>query len=208
VVTGLSSSYTDEFKRNALRELRTSGKSAAAIAKKAGCSAASLRKWDSLFSAEDLGADPLVEETMDYTPIAPELDLHARGARVLQVFGPFDSRVMVDMPATLARDLFPLPLGTSSPTGVSEGVDREIEAIATADPELARSGLAGMARALALELENPYNSATAKAACAGQLRDTLARLRELAPPEQKASGLDAIKDGRGARLDGGATATD
>ena len=83
---------------------------------------------------------------------------------------------------------------------VIEGVERDLERT----PDLAGSALAGLARAMAFEIEHPHNSATSKSMCAGQLRDTLDRMRELAPPKEEADEFDDLVSRRAARLAGGA----
>jgi hypothetical protein len=67
-------------------------------------------------------------------------------------------------------------------------VDRDLERLPR---DLAESGLAASARALARELDRP-NSATSKSMCARALHDALDRLRELAPPERKADRIDEV----------------
>jgi hypothetical protein len=111
------------------------------------------------------------------------------------------------MPIDEASQLFPDPLDQSSRTRVFEGVEQDIASIATGDKTLATSALAGAASALALEIENPYNSATSKAMCSGQLRETLDRLRELAPPEEERDGVDDLTTRRAARRSAGRTAS-
>ena len=222
------SAYSDDFKREAVRAVRL-GETVPKVAKRLKCSPSSLRGWVAKFSDEDLGlvvvtcatcgaerwnddgpcgscgaepADPDDEKARDGD------DLAAAGARVVAVFGAFASRVMVEMPTRLAEELFNEPLADCSRTEIFDGVERDLAEITKRDADLGRSALAGLCRGLALELENPYNSATSKAQCAGQLRDTLAQLRELAPPERKASGLDDLKSDRSARLAGGAGTAD
>jgi dienelactone hydrolase len=74
-----------------------------------------------------------------------------------------------------------------------EAVERDVALIRSRSAELADSGLAALAVALAYELENPYNSATSKAACAAQLVVVLEQLRALAPVEQEADALDDLR---------------
>jgi hypothetical protein len=64
---------------------------------------------------------------------------------------------------------------------------------------LATSGLAALALALAREMDDD-NSATSKSMCAGQLRETLDRLRELAPGAEEADEFDELAAQRAARL--------
>lgn len=83
---------------------------------------------------------------------------------------------------------------------VKEAVKRDLKAVAKRDKELARSALAASALRLAEALDNPKNSATSKAMCAGRLLETLDRLRELVPPEQEKDALDDLQSRRAARL--------
>ena len=130
---------------------------------------------------------------------SPAVDLRALGARVVSVYGPFNSRVLIEMPADKAAGLFPEPLGACGLAVVLDGVVRDLEAIAAVDEALAGSGLAGVAMRLAYELEHPYNSATSKAACARELRETQETLRALAPAEEESDGLDDLAAKRDAR---------
>lgn len=75
---------------------------------------------------------------------------------------------------------------------VAEAVARDLEEIARADPVLARSSLAEAALALAAEVDTVANSATSKAACARELRETMNQLREMAPVEEDVSEVDRI----------------
>lgn len=68
------------------------------------------------------------------------------------------------------------------------------------DDELASSGLAELALALAREVDKPGNSATSKSMCARVLNDALARLVELAPDDLEVSPLDEIRARREQRL--------
>lgn len=74
-----------------------------------------------------------------------------------------------------------------------EGAERDVAAIRERDEALAGSALAASAVALAFQIEHPYNSATSKSMCAREMRDTLDRLRALAPEEAEADELDEIK---------------
>lgn len=127
------------------------------------------------------------------------MDLHALGARVVSVFGPFGSRTLIEMPTDAAQSMFPDPLGESARTSVIEAAERDVEAVRERDSALADSALAAAAVALAREIEHPYNSATSKSMCAREMRDTLDRLRELAPPRRERDGIDAIADELAAR---------
>jgi hypothetical protein len=101
--------------------------------------------------------------------------------------------VLVEIPAEAAATLFAEPLGGAGFTNVIEGALREVEAIRARDPELADSALAASAVALAREIEHPYNSATSKSMCAREMRDTLDRLRELAPEEEREDAVDDLQ---------------
>jgi hypothetical protein len=131
-------------------------------------------------------------------PVAPRqaVDLHALGARAVSVFGAFNSRVLIEMPAEAAQELFPEPFSESGRLNVIEAAEREVEAIGERDASLAGSALAASAVALAYEIANPFNSATSKSMCAREMRDTLDRLRELAPEEDHADSLDELKQRR------------
>src|SRR4051794_21630964 len=89
---------------------------------------------------------------------------------------------------------------------VVDAVQRDLAAIAKLDKDLARSGLAASALALAKELDNPENSATSKSMCARALTEQLDHLRELAPDEEKGDKLDDLSARRAARLAGSAKA--
>lgn len=130
----------------------------------------------------------------------PKIDLYEMGARVLNVIGTRGARVLIEMPTKVAEALFPVPLDRVSRTGLVEAVERDIAGIAERDEAVANSALAATALALAYEIENPYNSATSKSMCSGQLRDTLNRLWEMVPPAEKKDGLDDLTARREARL--------
>lgn len=70
-----------------------------------------------------------------------------------------------------------------------EAVERELSRL---PGELASGVLAATALELGRQLDEVGNSATSKANCAQQLRETLADLRGLAPVERKGSQLDEI----------------
>jgi hypothetical protein len=86
---------------------------------------------------------------------------------------------------------------------VGDAVARDLDKLRQHAPELAESALAASALALAAEIDSAGNSATSKSMCARELRDTLDRLRELAPPEEEEDGLDELTARRTARLAGG-----
>ena len=108
-------------------------------------------------------------------------------------------------PATVRQRRTPLYVGT-----VLEAVRRDLEQVAVSDRTLAESALAATALELARQLDAPTGcnhtdgvagvSPTAKSMCAGQLRDTLDRLRELMPKAAEKDGLDDLSKRRSARL--------
>ncbi len=124
------------------------------------------------------------------------------GARVLSIFGAFQSRVLVEMPVKLAAELFDGALVAHSRTAVVDAVERDVEIIRQTDPELADSALAAAALAMAYELENPYNSATSKSMCERALLETLDRLRERLPEREGSDALDELASRRAARVAG------
>ena len=136
-------------------------------------------------------------------PRVVKVDLHAHGARVVSVFGPFNSRVLIEMPAEKAAEMFPDgALGAAGPLRVVDATEREIERIRKSAPDLADSAFAASAVAMAYEIEHPFNSATSKSMCAARHLEILDRLRELAPPEQKKDDLDDLRSRRVKRLGG------
>jgi hypothetical protein len=137
---------------------------------------------------------------------ACEFDLHALGARVVSVFGPFASKVLILMSVDQAAKVFPEHLALSGSTEVSEAIARDLAGIAQRAPDLADSTLAATARALALELDHPFNSATSKSMCARALMDAMTQLRELTPEEDEQDGLDDLSTRRANRLAGGSAA--
>lgn len=122
--------------------------------------------------------------------------------RVISVDGPFNSRVLVDMSADEASRLLEddEQLSSLAPSVVSEGVERDIASIARGDDAVAGSALAGAARVLAWQMENPYASATAKSMCSKELRETLERLRALAPPVETEDEIERARKRRAGRL--------
>jgi hypothetical protein len=79
-----------------------------------------------------------------------------------------------------------------------EAMERDLERIRRVAPELADSVLAASAKAMARELDDP-NSATSKSMCARALLDTMDRLRELTPVEERSDALDDLTARRTAR---------
>lgn len=86
---------------------------------------------------------------------------------------------------------------------VEEATKRDLAFFPT---ELSESSLAESALALARELDSD-SSATSKSMCARAHLEILDRLRELAPPKERAkNGIDELKEQR-ARRRAGSTAT-
>jgi hypothetical protein len=149
----------------------------------------------------DKGAPKTRRAPAKRRPAKPkQVDLHARGARVVSVFGPFAASALVLMPTKLASELFTEDLAESGATATIEGLERDLAAIAKRDEALALSTLAGVARRLAIELEHPYNSATSKASVAGELRETMDRLWAFAPAEKETDVVDDLRARRQERV--------
>lgn len=81
-------------------------------------------------------------------------------------------------------------------------VRRDLADIRLRAPAVASSTLAMSALALAREMDEEGNSATSKSMCARALLDTMDRLRELCPPEEKTDGVDELRRRRERRLAG------
>jgi hypothetical protein len=126
-------------------------------------------------------------------------DQEMRG-RLVSVFGPFNSRALVEVSAELALELVGDEKIDSCGRGVVDAVDRDLAEIRKRYPAVADSALGAAARSLALELENPYNSLTSKAMATRELREDLDRLRELAPPMPAKDALDEVAEKREGRL--------
>lgn len=73
-----------------------------------------------------------------------------------------------------------------------EAVDRELAALALRDADLAGSVLATSLRVMAIELDDPSNSATSKSMCVGKLLEAARELRELSPPAVAADRIDEV----------------
>lgn len=128
-------------------------------------------------------------------------EFYDRGARVISVYGPFASRALVEMPVSVAADIFDKHLlSTVGRTQVVESVDRDLADLAKRAPGLDGSALAATATALAYELDHPFNSATSKSMCSKSLAEVFDRLRAIAPPEEKTDDLDELKLKRDQRL--------
>lgn len=83
---------------------------------------------------------------------------------------------------------------------VSAAIKRDLKRLREVDPDLAGSGLAASALALAAEIDHPDNSATSKSMCARALREAMDRLRELSPPAREWNKLDDLTSRRAERL--------
>lgn len=92
------------------------------------------------------------------------------------------------------------------PLTTVDAVKRDLTAIGKRDAELARSGLAASALALAREIDEKANSATSKSNCARAMLETLDRLRALAPTEKESDRVDDLSARRAARRKGKAAA--
>lgn len=88
----------------------------------------------------------------------------------------------------------PEPAVAASGGGVAAAVRAELDALERRAPDLAASALAALALALAGEVDDPANSATSKAMCAGSLQKALDRLRELAPPAEVTDGISGLQE--------------
>lgn len=76
---------------------------------------------------------------------------------------------------------------------VAEGVDRDLRALTADLPGDSSAGLAALARELAAMVDDDMNAATARAACAKELRTVLATLRAMVPVDEDADELDQLK---------------
>lgn len=124
-------------------------------------------------------------------------DLFKRGARVLSVYR---GRTTIELSTALASFLFRKPLINSGKTNAVDAVEEDLDLIALRDPRTANSAIAAAALRMAHELEDPYNSATAKSMCAKALQGAMDRLLELSPPGQEEKGsLYDIKAARAKR---------
>lgn len=79
---------------------------------------------------------------------------------------------------------------------VVEAVTRELAGF---PDDLAESGLAATALAMAALVDDPSHSATSRSMCAGKLLDALQALRALKPPESKKDGIDDLTKRRARR---------
>ena len=137
---------------------------------------------------------------------APEgfdLGQHARVVSIWGAIGKFNGRVLLEMTVDDAAQLFAEPLERSVRTNVIEAAERDVALIRKRDAKLGKSALAATAIALAYEIEHPYNSATSKSMCSREIRETIDRLRELAPEDEEADQLDSLAAQRAARIGAG-----
>ena len=128
--------------------------------------------------------------------MADESDKEFSAVRVLSVDGPFNSRLVLDMPRSLYESFFDALPSDLAPSHAREGIERDLAALTGG----ADSVLAASARTLAAELENPYASATAKSLCAKALIDVMRELRSLAPPKKQEDRVDEIAKRREERV--------
>lgn len=109
---------------------------------------------------------------------------------------------VAELRAELTKRRIPIPAGArkadleqllaDEPLTNVGAVQHALEKIAERDPDLARSPYAATALALAREMDG-RNSATSKSMCAKALTETIDRLRELAPDEPTADGVDDLE---------------
>lgn len=121
------------------------------------------------------------------------------GTHLISVFGPFNSRVLIEMSAERAAALFADLGEPTARSRVIDSVEQELQEIRKRAPAIADGQLAATAIALAYELEHPYNSATSKSMCARALNETMDRLRELAPQKAERDGIDELARKRDTR---------
>lgn len=118
--------------------------------------------------------------------------------RLVSVFGPFGSRALVEMQADEAAAMVRMDEAPDSAHTIDAAL-RELEWIRARDERLADSAQAAVVVAMAYELENPYNSATAKANCARAMTEALEKLHAQVPSEEEDDELDSIRRERAAR---------
>ena len=94
------------------------------------------------------------------------------------------------------------PAGGATPElgDVEKAVRKDIEAFRRRDRDVADSGLAASALALARMIDDDENSATSRSMCARALREALDRLRELCPPADENDDLDELHGRAAAKL--------
>jgi hypothetical protein len=129
-------------------------------------------------------------------------------AHLVAIFGSFNSKALVMVPADLAKQLVDEAKIDPAPAFVIDAVLADLASLKKRDSELAGSALAMSALTMAYEMSNPYTSATAKSMCAKALTDAMKQLRDLAPPAKEADAIDDLADRRAQRLAGAAAAED
>ena len=116
------------------------------------------------------------------------------GYTLVSVFGAFNARALLETSAKQAAELLGQPLaGTLGPTRVVDATLQEIAEIEERSPGVGSSPFAAAALALAYELDNPFNSATAKGTCSRSLAELFDRLGARSPEPPEVSPLDAIR---------------
>ena len=136
------------------------------------------------------------------TPAAPKQPpVAANGMLLISLHGPAKARrVLVEMSALRAEELLGQPLtSTVAPTRVVDATELEIASLAKREASISDTALAAAAIALAYQIDNPFNSATSKSMCARELRETMAKLRELAPVGEEPDGIDQLAGRRANR---------
>jgi hypothetical protein len=109
-------------------------------------------------------------------------------------------RTVIEVSTELAGFLFRGPLAESGDASVASAVEEDLEMIRKRDAKVADSALAAAALRMGRELDDPFNSASAKAQCARALHAHMDRLLELSPPGQEKEGkLHELKSQRKAR---------
>ena len=102
------------------------------------------------------------------------------GARVLSVFGN-GMRVLVEMHVDRAEEEFGVgQLASAGRTHVVDATEKELAVLRRESAKVADSALGAAALRMALEIDHPYNSATAKANCVSELHKIMDKLHELA----------------------------
>lgn len=108
--------------------------------------------------------------------MSDESDEEEDGPRghLVAVFGPFASKALVVVSAKVAHQMVDVGEIDAQPAFLINAVADELDRM---PEEIADSAFAALARQLALEISNPFNSATSKAACSKELRETMGALR-------------------------------
>lgn len=131
---------------------------------------------------------------------ASQVDLRELGGAVVSVFGPFNAYALIRVRAEVAQQLFGEgSLKDARPSEVVDAAMRDVAAIGERDEALGESALAAAVVALAMEVADPYNSATSKSMCVREMREVLEELRGLLPPVKTQDGVDDLARARAAR---------